>query len=811
MSVKLIIYISVLAILCTYNNAIAQDYNFIVKRYTIEDGLSHRAVNFILQASDGFIWIGTDQGLNRFDGYDFKFWTKTDNGLLNDQINFIYEDPDKLLWLFSHNSYNSEVEIFDPSTEKSISFIKKFKSKLPYPNVQLTEYHVIDKSGAIYIGTTNPTGILKYHPKTGFKQILTKEGYVFGPEIYTGKNTIWGKFYTFSTLPENANEVEMDLNGHILNDIGKKAYIKQDNNKSFSEDGSFYYEKQPIVNGLIQTWHHDKDNHEIHLSRNDYFRDTYQLFPLWTYLKDKKLLANEKSIEIVKTGEKIFEFSDYLPEFKRQGIKTWFIDRSGLLWIGYDLGICCLEIQENQFKNFLFNGNNHSYGIPCRNIMPMKDGTVRVNTETYGQWSINWKTGKAEQINYYPSALYYGFGKDNLNNLYYSTSTSTIERFSLDKSKKQYHWIGADIWSFYNYKNQQMFMGPSNKGIMLFDFKTESVKPYTKYNGYDELTSATIYYFKEDKIGNIWACAETGLYEINPIKGVVGRYWSGGTGKNYLPSDYILHFYLDQENIFWLATSGGGLIKWDKEKGIATRFGRKSGLPVETIYGVYEDKHKHLWLPSQFGIIQFDKRKGEVRRIFGLANGITQEEFNRISHAMDSNGILYFGGLNGITSFNPESFYGQSNVKNAPLVIAECQKFDGNSGKIVDISADVIKKKYIELLPSDKYFTINVALLSYFETAKIQYAYRFDNENDWQFQKDRILRFSNLTYGDKKLHIKAQGADGIWSANELLLTINQLRPFYYQWWFILIIIMTLLGLLRWRLWSLNKRQKQLEE
>jgi len=319
-------------------------------------------------------------------------------------------------------------------------------------------------------------------------------------------------------------------------------------------------------------------------------------------------------------------------------------------------------------------------------------------------------------------------------------------------------------------------------------------KPDTRR--FPELEKAAIVHIGRGRSGAVWLCSSTGFYKMTAEGQIAARYWSGGTGNNWLPYDDFYHFYEDQEGVFWLGTAGAGLLRWDPKTGKKQLFFRKNGLLNGFVYAVYEDDFGHLWLPTDLGIAQFDKKNLSVRRMWLPADGVAQTEFNRTSHFRGDDGTLYFGGLNGVTAFHPKDFYGSRQmssetsigVTGKKLVVSDFFLFSGKTEKLENHTVELLASGEITMHPADRYFQLEFALLDYFSPQKVTYAYKIEGvDADWSFLSEPLLRMSSLPYGNHRLKIRAQSADDAWAENELDFSLTVLRPLYLRWWFLALV------------------------
>ena len=213
--------------------------------------------------------------------------------------------------------------------------------------------------------------------------------------------------------------------------------------------------------------------------------------------------------------------------------------------------------------------------------------------------------------------------------------------------------------------------------------------------------------------------------------------------------------------------------------------------------------------------MRFQKETGVVRT-FLVADGLPNNEFNRIAHFQAEDGQIFFGTIDGATTFHPAELQNLESDIEPPLRITAFQQFDGTENRMVERTSEFLIKREIVLRPNDRFFRLEMALLNFQEVNKNRFAYRFTGMGDeWEYTSERTLRFGRLPYGKYELQIKAQDARGHWSASELHIPVTVLRPFYLQTWFIGLAIGALLFgaflFYKMRTRQLKKRQKELEK
>lgn len=821
----------------------AQNYLPVAHYFGVEDGLPHRQVHCILQDRQGFIWVATEGGVARFDGLRFKIFNKADNGLSTDRIHWMLEDAAGKLWLISgtvgtENFWSiTSVDILNPVSGQVMPLEQYIRGKPPVP---FKNIHVLgispategpDQPGTLFFGTRNPGGWVSWHPDQGWDRVMAPS--ISGLEILTRtpQNGVLGLLngHSYDQL-----FVELDASGNAIRYMqgapGNKFYRLSGYTKKLEkyfaiEEGKgssrpVYWE---IKAGA------DKTRLALPLPNR---RVSSPQSRVLLEIEPGKLWLTEQEVFNQK-GETQLDLLARFPAINNNFISTSFRDRNGGIWIGTSFGLELIEVRKDHFRRFLYSEHaRDGGGYSCRGIW--QDGNnlwVNIDRFNTGLHGIDLETGRVFYAE--NNSSNYGLATDAAGNRWSGKDAAIAKQGVLTridpvsgKLLNSYDFGPTAIWSIFPAKSDQLWCG-TNRGLVFFNTKTEQVlTPDTR--NFPELATADIIYIGRDRKGAAWLCSTTGFYLMTDEGQIAARFWNGGKGDNWLPFDNFYHFYQDAEGVFWLGTSGGGLLRWDTKTGEKRLLSRKNGLLNNFVYAVYEDDFGHLWLPTDLGIAQFDKASLSVRRIWGLEDGITHNEFNRTSHYQGADGTLYFGGLNGVTAFHPKDFYGgapetrSENAQTAPgpqemnagkiLVLCDFKLFSGSSDKLENRTAALLASGKITMQPDDRYFQLEFALLDYFSPKKAIYAYMMEGiDEDWNILSEPLLRLSGLPYGAHRLKIRAQSADGIWAKNELEYQLLVLPPVYLRWWFLLLVAGALLcgGFYFYR-FQLNRRLAQKE-
>ncbi len=238
------------------------------------------------------------------------------------------------------------------------------------------------------------------------------------------------------------------------------------------------------------------------------------------------------------------------------------------------------------------------------------------------------------------------------------------------------------IWAFCQDKTETWWIGLGEEKIYLYHERLfEKPQLFTQYNGFDALRNTQKWHFFEDSLG-IWMGTQNGLFLLDRQKGVVARFAEDAGEMHFLPARIFHHIHRDEAGVFWLATGDAGLIKVHSKSLLDKdnppnylQLTRSQGMPSNELYACLEDEVDHLWISTANGLVQLDKKTLKIN-IYFEEDGITHNEFNRISYFKSPSGIMYFGGINGVNRFDPKDFYNKKPY-DPPLKISKVFKMTG--------------------------------------------------------------------------------------------------------------------------------------
>ncbi len=314
-----------------------------------------------------------------------------------------------------------------------------------------------------------------------------------------------------------------------------------------------------------------------------------------------------------------------------------------------------------------------------------------------------------------------------------------------------------------------------------------------------------------DRGNEVWAAGTKGLMIFDADAGGLLRHIGEEAG---LPFTDLNHLYVDEAGNCWLASRGGGLIRWNPKKNDFRQFTIQDGLSNDNIYAVMEDGNGTLWLPSDYGLMCFEKESGDVR-VFHRDNGLLHEEFNTLSYARDSLGFFYFGGLRGVVKFHPDSLSSTLPSPNQQLLASEIRVLEGGANSYEDRLEAYTHQNQVELAPNDQLLEIKVSNLDFTGTQKKELAYRLQGYHpNWIYPTGNLISLMNPPYGNYTLQVKARSSSGIWLPPSLEIPIQVRSPYYYNVWFWLTVFVllsiALWGMLRLRIRSLKNARNRME-
>ena len=727
---------------------LSENFNF--KNITIEDGLSQATVKIIYQDSKGYIWIGTDDGLNRYNGYEFKHYKYDEynkNSITNNYITDIIEDKNGYIWVSTTNGLS---KIDTDKDEIKNYYSEQYNGNLLDSNLWRLLY---TKEGELIVFSIN--GINLYNEENDtFDSIILKENKIQSQFIYSVKEDSKGHIWVGTD--KGLVELDKDLNliKYYKDTIGEiEVYNIYDDLK-----GNLWV--CTLGNGLFRINLNDKSikaykNSTIQfsiLSNNirDVINDSNGR--LWI-ATDKGLCAfdyeTEKFTSYVK---KAYESNTLI----NNSIICLFKDKSGLIWIGTHNGISTFNPDTNflHFKSDPYDKNSISGDI-IYGIHKDDDNLVWMGTSEQGVNIMDGKNTKylhTENSNLISNTIHDITGyKDKIfigTNKGLSVLVKDSENYTITNYTEKEGLPSDTITYLFVDSKGCLFIG-TNKGLAILDQNNKLID-VTYMLDEMEVSDKFIGAIYEDLKGNyyIGCFLGGGLIKINPNTKEYKIYNNIKNDETSISNNCISFINEDLDGNILVGT-GYGLNILDVNKGTFKRYTEKDGLINNTIYGILVDDSNNIWMSTNGGISKLSAKEN-VFENFTVTDGLQSNEFNGRSCFKAKTGNMYFGGINGFNVFNPDNIE-VSEFK--PKVILDKVEVNGVNKK--DISNT--KLKY-----SENNIKISLFTNDYTNTKTTQYYYKLDGLNsDWHVTKNNSIVFANLSTGNYTLRIKAKTQHGV--------------------------------------------------
>jgi ligand-binding sensor domain-containing protein/serine phosphatase RsbU (regulator of sigma subunit) len=730
----------------------------IFRHLTVNDGLSQGSVVSILQDSQGFMWFGTQDGLNRFDGYTFTVFkhSPTDPNSLNDNfIVTIAEDSNKTLWVSTLN--NPQVlNRFDRATETF--------SRVPSDSVDLRYAHV----GSVFSTYEDPSEV-RWSGSVG--------GGVTRLDRRSGKSTV------FKNDPSNPNSIAADKVYSVYGDrtgtiwVGTREGLDRFDPKTESFVHYKHDEKNP--NSLSNNW-------------------------IWPILEDRT------GVLWFGTRGGLNRFDRVTEKFTRfhhdesnsrslcdDRLYSLYQDRSGMIWIGTINGLDCFNPGMGAFIH-QFSDPKNPDGLIHNAVYSMhvdKLGMVWIGTEGgLDRWDRS--TGKFRHYRHDPSKpgslgvnQIQCILEDKSGLLWFGTQSSGLDL--LDRTSGKFIHYRHDprnprslsdnrIYALLEDRNGEIWIGTYAGGLNRFDRQTETFRTYVHNDSIPgSLSGPGVWSLYEDREGILWiGTYKGGLDRFDRATETFTHFRSDPSDPKSLSHETVLCLHEDRRGSLWVGTMSG-LNKFDLQTGTFQRYFEKDGLPNSYINGILEDTQGNLWISTVKGISRFDPQRS-VFRNFDQSDGLQGNEFNTGAFAKDQRtGEMYFGGMNGFNLFDPAKVTNNPFVP--PVVFTTFIRYntDDEEGKPI-VEKGIAAKSGITLSYKDNVASFEFAALNYYNTFKNLYAYKLEGFNDnWiQLGTERKATFTNLDAGEYTLHVKGSNNDGVWNDDGTSLTLVVTPP----WW-----------------------------
>lgn len=736
-------------------------------------GMTKGAVSAIAQDGSGLIWFGTDEGLSRYDGYEF--------------VNYVPgHDPQNTLSNFTVTSLAASHDALWIGTIKGLNRLALSNNKFsvlrtnPQDAKTITSDDVralhVGKSGTLWIGTMD-AGVDALNPATGeirhYRNTANRNDSLSGDSI----SAIWedddGKVW-IGTRETGLNRLD-PATGKVmryLHDPADAASLSQDSVTAIHRDRA----------GTL--WVGTMDG----LNRFDPGTRTFKRYlkgsendPRWITAivegADGGLWLGVKGIGVFRFDRRSSAVERYTHDsgdassISHPWTRTAFSDRGGVLWFGFNAGgVSKLNLMRRDFGfyrtdpglSFLEDGDRVWLGTQGRGLraLNVKSGEVTsyLDDELRATWTM--KIAHAEA-----GALWLGTTDRGL--LHYTPRTGAVTAYDTESGK-----LASDAIFALLREGERLWVGTYGAGLARLDPGKQTVEYFTSDAANKAtMSSDNVTALHQDRTAPefLWVGTADGLNRFDKRNGRVERFLHDPAKPGTLSHQHITDIYEDRAGQLWIATWGGGLDRLARDTGVFTAFHTAQGLASDVIYGILEDKSGSLWLTTNDGLSRFDPKTAAVIN-FRTGDGLQDDEFGQGGFHQGPSGRFYVGGPRGFNVFVPEELKPDTYVP--PLVMT---KFD-LAGESRAIPAAV------DLSFRDRWFSVGFSALAYASPAQNRYKYRLSGFHDWIETDRRFVSYSSLPPGDYTLEILGSNAHGVWNDAGIRLPIHVNPPPWRTWW-----------------------------
>lgn len=793
-------------VLCSAT-AVAQNYPFrhYFRHITSQDGLSQTDVKAILQDSYGFMWFGTRNKLNRYDGNSMKVFECRDlvTGECNNNISSLYEDADKHLWvgtdkgIFVYNPVAGTFSFMDIKTARGVSmndWVAQMETDnegntwIIVPNQGMFKYNSKKKELKQY--TITPAG----HPDKGTPQcmVIDKGGRLWVGTDGNGLFSYNASLDTFEQfMGDGGNSSLADENIYRMADYGESLVLG-------------------IHEGRLRKF--DKRKNEVtDVNAPDVH---YKIIRDVKCYDDVLWVGTDNGVYIVDELKGLCEniCYDAMCEYSLSDNQTGRIyrDRENGMWVGTNhSGINYMPQQGMQFMRYVplsVPGSISSRRI--REIVEDNNGNIWIGTDNRGVNVFNPVTGNislAHLSSNKPLAmlndggkLWIGFFKHGLDIVSPSTGTSShldVEKMGLNDNS---------IYALCHDSSGRMWIG-NGWGVYMSETGSNT------YERQEQFGLNYIYDIIEDRDKDIWVVTMgNGVYRYNPTTRKTTHFLHNEKDSTSLSSNSVSNVMEASSGLLWFSTDRGGICAFDKKTGKFKTYSVAQGLPDDSAYKILEDKDGNLWFGTNNGLIKFDPNSGKCK-VYTTHNGLPSNQFNYKSALKASNDVFYFGSNEGLVSFNP---YSTSANEYVPQVYITALFINNKevtpSDEDSPLKEDIAFTDHI-VLSHDQAENVGFgfASLSYVMPDANAIAYKMDGvSKDWiETTEARSVTFANLSPGNYTLHVKGGNSDGVWNEEETVLHITIERPWWGSVWAWLIYLTIIAGIA----WFVLKQLKAIND
>jgi signal transduction histidine kinase/ligand-binding sensor domain-containing protein/DNA-binding response OmpR family regulator len=814
------------------------------KNLSTPNGLSVDNATCIVQDKKGFIWIGTRDGLNKYDGYTFTIYRNNPEDSASISGNFIWsmeEDRQGDLWI---GTIDGGLNKYDHKKDRFV----RYRSGAHNPSGishNAVQSVLEDSQGNVWVGTVNGLNLLDRKKNTfthywhnpsdpasladnnvsvlledrqGNLWIGTQKG---GLELFDRKKNNFRHFKHEAANEHSISEnsilsIYEDREGHLwigttskgLNLLNRKAYtfsrfqhepgnansICHNTIRCISEDDrgfiwvgtenggiSLYSKKNRVFYSYNQ-----EDKEHSGISSNSF----------WDICKDRKgnlwLATYGGGVNFLNADPPKFYTYKKVPDnsnsLGHNNVNTFWEDHQGKIWIGTEGGITVFDRRNNTFRHYRHHPASTS--LPSDAVLTIRQGRSK-------EFFVGTFRGGLSLLKDPERGVFYNFPVDTIG--HHGTSGGILG--SLEEDKKGNWWLGT--WE---------------SGLNYYDRQNNTFIHYTSdHHGLAGTSALYVQSLFLDSKENLWiGTAGDGLNLLDKTTNRFIQYKHEVKDPLSISNDVVNYITEDSTGGLWIGTNSG-LNFFNPATRVFTKYFQKDGLPNNVINSILQDDNGNLWLGTNNGLSWFSPGTKTFRN-YELNDGLQGSSFNRNACLKTASGEMFFGGSGGFNVFHPDSI--KTNTSVPVVFITDLQIFNKSvkvGEKDSPLQDHISEIRELTLSHKQSVFSFEFAALNYSLPEKNQYAYRLEGfDTEWNYVGiQRKATYTNLDAGEYTFRVKASNNDGVWNENGTAIKIIITPPYWATWWFRMLVALIIVGsvysFFKIRVSAIKRRQVKLEE
>ncbi len=829
-----------------YVSANGQGTNIKFQHITTDDGLSTGTVDCVFKDSRGYLWLGTWNGLNRYNAYSIELFEhdpKDPNSVAGGRVTSIIEDNDRKVWFGTNGN---GISVFDYNTQVFTHFKNDPSDPNSIPSNVIREL-LKDESGRILIASPGG-GVSLYNP---------------------GDNN----FTNFRHDPSNSNTISSNMAFSILHESGDKFWVGcnsgsidlldistgQVDRIVYDTDYSANANRKPIMKddkGIIWIGTDGLGIYKVNPDTRDFERIIYDPlspgglnFSIITFFKQINgniwIGTDGGGINIYNPANGTFKYMQSslfdATSLSSDAVYSLYQDDSDIYWIStFRGGINYYSPHRQKFKYYHKEpGNDNSLAFnSVISVADAPNGKIWIGTDGGGldlfdpaTESFEHRKHSASNRNSLSGNVIKNIFTDSKGIVWLGTYSAGMTSYDMRNNRYTRFLPDADddtsiggpnIWSIIEDADNPNILWVAVLGIGL-DKYDRTTGEFTHFandpNDDTSLSSNQVVVIYEDSNSNFWVGTDQGLNLFDKNAGTFKRFIANPDDPDALPNPDI-RTIMESNGKIYIGTADG-LCIYDASTGNFQRHPVNDQIPNKVINGLLEDNAGNLWVATSFGLAKYDGNSGEVI-VFDKNDGLQGNEFNYTSSIRSNNGYMVFGGTEGFNIFKPENIV--LNDFNAPVVFTSFNLFDNPISYRDTVNGRVILEKPLSELKNlilthkENVFSIEFASLDYTTPSRNKYMYKLEGFDEKWIEvgaDKRVATYMNLSPGDYTFTVQATNSDGILSTHQKSLNITILPPWWLTWWFLTIasvfIIAAVIGIYQWRVRSLKQQRVQLRK